>query len=279
MTSADAKKKLGFVVSFSSNERPFLEAQISQLYKCHEDVQIVYSVGTHLYDMRPEVDLVTPLIETLDYSSKVSVVRYPVDADVSKIPRKYHNLAREAGVSRLSEDVEWVIFLDADEIPDSLAFSQWYSQLHTNLQNTLVYKLACYWYFVKPTWRATTIEDSIVLVHKSQLTPDALRDPLERDGIVNKCLGGHMRMIKSLQNRPMFHHFSWVRRVEQVIHKVKTWGHKGDRGDWVDVVERTWSLREPPPEGDFIHKYKYEVTDDIFNLSREFEIVNSKREL
>lgn len=234
-----------------------------------ESIEIVYSIGTHLYDMRPEVDLVTPLISSLGYSN-VGVVRYPVEEDVAKVPRKYHNLAREAGVSRLSKDVEWVVFLDADEIPDSSAFSQWYAQVHKNLQKSLVYKLACYWYFVKPTWQATTEEDSILLVHRSQLTPEALRDPLERDGIVRRCPGGHMRMIKSLNNRPMFHHFSWVRRVEQVVHKVKTWGHKGDRGDWVDVVEKTWSLSEPPPEGDFIHQYKYNVVEDVFNLSPNF---------
>ena len=248
---------LAIVISYSSNESQFLRPQLDQVLRCAD--QVVYSIGSHLYDMTPEEDAVFA-------GDKVTVVRYDVSADVAENPRKYHNLARETGVAALRKEIEWVLFLDADEIPEGLAFDVWFRENSGRLSSKMSYKFACHWYFVHPTWRARADEDSIVLVHRDQLTADALRDPAERDGIVRRCPGGCMRGLKSRDDEKLFHHFSWVRSKSQALHKVSTWGHRADRLDWATFVENAWSASSPPSEGDFVHGYLYDIVEDKFAI-------------
>ena len=259
-----AQFKLGVVVSYSSNESQFLAAQCRELAICAD--QIVYSVGSHLYDMRREAPLDLSMLEP-----KFTVATYAVEEDVKSNPRKYHNLARSAGFAALKEDVTWVLFLDADEIPDGRAVKAFFQTNAKHFFEKMAYKFACHWYFVKSTWRATSDEDSIVLVHRSQLNAESLADVNERDGIVRRCPGGCMRRIYSnagTQRKPMFHHYSWVRSKAQALHKVSTWGHRGDRRDWADLVEAAWSSPDPPAADfvDFVHGYAYEVVEDTFDL-------------
>ena len=251
------RSKLGVVVSWSSNEAQFLKPQLREILVFADHV--VYSIGTRLYDMRPEILPRVP--------DKVSIARYEVSSDVVERPRKYHNLAREVGVSALPDDAKWVLFLDADEIPDGAMFKAWFDEMEKHLFKGLAYKFACHWYFVRPTWRAVNLEDSIVLVHRDQLTPAALADEGERDGIVRRCPGGCMRSLKNKEDLPMFHHFSWVRSKEQMLHKVQTWGHRKDREDWSTLVHRVWTADAPPADGDFVHGYTYDIVEDRFDIS------------
>ena len=55
----------------------------------------------------------------------------------------------------------------------------------------------------------------------------------------------------------------WVRTKEDMINKVKNWGHKNDK-NWIDCVEEEFgrSLNGT----DFIHGYSYTQVENKFNL-------------
>lgn len=262
--------RLGVIVSYSSNERMFLEAQVTQLSALRAELEagkigldIVYSVGSHLFSGDEEIPPSVFLLGT----GGIRLTRYTVDpVRVAHEPRVYHNLARAAGLAALPPQTDWVLFLDADEIPEGRDFGGWF-RTHLEFlqrQRTLSFKLACYWYFKDPRWRARSLEDSIVLVHRDTLRarPDALQDSRERDGIADAAPGGCMRWLANhLTGNPMFHHFSWVREREHLLRKVLTWGHKHDKVDWHAVVDSIWELDCPGPGGDPIHGYSYDVLD------------------
>ena len=181
----------------------------------------------------------------------------------------------------------WIVFLDGDEILQGTQFARWFVMqcaLNNYLKIGMGYKFACYWYFHKSSWRARTWEDSIVMVHAHSLidtrnTPYQiherglvmLRDPRERDGILAYQPNGALRMLVDCDTGlPMFHHFSWVRaNFNQILSKIRTWGHKHDRTDWEDVIKETWMTISSKPEllptpllssfRDPIHQYEYDI--------------------
>jgi hypothetical protein len=287
-SSSDNDIRVGVVVSWSSNEKMFIEAQMRELLACASFKRIVFSVGSHLYDGREETIEAIALAagvhgETLVGGGRVSVVRYDVDNDeAARNPRKFHNLARSAGYDALANndnDNFWVLFLDGDEIPSGRDFDGWLRANSTRLKPTMAYKFSCYWYFKEPTWRARRTEDSILLLVASAAAGcsslDCRGDPRERGGIADRCCpGGCMRRITGADGQPMFHHFSWVRTLEQVLHKVSTWGHKEDRRDWQHVVRSLWDGGTVmdgsgrPLQKDPIHGYEYDVVDNLFSIHK-----------
>lgn len=268
-------KNLSIVVSYCSNERAFLDAQVRELGKVQSALDaagrrctLIYSMGSHLFNMVPDATAVKDVkMVATACNCQVQTVSYDVHDDVRTVPRKYHNMARAEAVKlleSLSLRDTWVLFLDADEIPDGALFAQWFLANSVHLRETMAYKLACHWYFLKPTWRAREEEDSIVLIHHGRLSREALTDERERDGLVRHCPGGCMRRLMSSQG-VMFHHYSWVRSRAGLLHKVQTWGHRRDR-DWIALLGSLWTMKEPPANGDFVHGYQYDLVDDIHGL-------------
>lgn len=250
------KKQLGIVVSYSSNEARFLPALARELPRCGA-LDVVFAVGTHLFDMEPEPEPMVP----------GRVVRYNVRQDAREVPRHYHNLARESGVAALAPGVDWVIFIDADEVPEGDRVREWFNA--TELHSGTAYKIACHWYFLHPVLRAKEVEDSILLVPRSRLSQEALRDPRERDGIV-AALPVCERMVSA--SEPLFHHYSWVRDRKGLLRKVRTWGHRNDRLDWeqcIDDALNATSIENLTENGvagdflDFVHGYKYDIAPDF----------------
>ena len=266
----DTTQSLGIVVSWSCNETIFLEAQLRELHVCTCATHIVYSIGSHLFDGTPQnVPDGLSQAESQSQKTRIEVVRYDVaHQDAIMDPRKYHNLARLNGYRQLvknnaenSSGVSWVMFLDGDEIPVGAELNNWFQIHKKHLNEKMAYKFSCYWYFKSPTWRARAHEDSIILVNLKQETA-ALTDPRERDGIVAHQPGGCMRRLCGVNSEPMFHPFSWVRPLEQIRHKVRTWGHKNDRTDWNDIIHQFWiDSNHDRQTTDPIHGYKYDILE------------------
>jgi hypothetical protein len=61
----------------------------------------------------------------------------------------------------------------------------------------------------------------------------------------------------------MIHHYSWVRTKEEMLRKVKSWTHSGDR-DWVSQVEKEFAHEFNGT--DFVHGYEYNIVENKFNL-------------
>ena len=69
--------------------------------------------------------------------------------------------------------------------------------------------------------------------------------------------------VLSLTGRPMMHHFSWVRSKDEMITKVKNWGHASDK-NWILLIEEEFSRSFNGT--DFVHGYNYNIVENTFNL-------------
>ena len=253
---------IAVLISYCRNERPFLMHVVENAL-LFADLLIV-SVGTRLYTGDPEDESVFEDLRVRFGFDRVWTVRYEVSDDLLSTPIVLHNESRKAALSmarRLLSNTEyadnfWALFLDADEIPGGRKFNAWWAAKGDALLPDAAYKLANYWYFLHPRLVAEPTEDSIVLVHVSQLSQMALDHPRERDGICMMAARGTVRDI--MKGDPMFHHYSWVRADRAgLLRKVANWGHKHDR-PWSTLLNEALDGMEERgawPSHDFVHGY------------------------
>lgn len=260
-------------INYCSAERAFIHPLIQQCAEITAPENIYVSIGSHFYRTyeHEDTDHITDLATS---HPRVNFVIYEVtpNAEASN-PLKHrptaywHNVARIAAWRRLCELHNelltamgaWILFLDADEIPEGAAFRDWFHA--QRLFPDVVYRFANYWYFREPTFRATTPEYSPVMLHSSQITPTLLMDDMERTGYTHGL--PHAVVTAPI----MFHHFSWVRTKYDMIRKVTSWGHCADRTDWVDKVTQEFERQfDPEYDTDFVHNYSYTRVPNLFNI-------------
>jgi hypothetical protein len=253
--------KVSVVINYCSNEKCFIDAILTQCMIFSDD--IVVSYGDKLYDNTPE-DL--DHINTLKNKySDVKFVMYNVDLslDLSKYKRPtayWHNLARWTGVQALNNN-DWVFILDADEIPEGRLVKLWLEKV--NLKINECYKLACFWYFKDPTFRANMLEDSILLIHHKYLTKENLFDDFERDDLIKNSKCDLQRQVKGQDNAILFHHQSWVRSKRNLEHKLRNWGHASELGDVDKLVNYIF---KDDNVNDIIHNYTYVKVYNKYNI-------------
>ena len=264
------KTKLGIVINYCSNERSFLLPLIQECMKITKHIAISY--GDKLYDNTPEDSDVLleyckfkyPNIKFLQYN--VDITKPPSELKgVIKRPTAYWcNLARWIGIAALRNEVDWFLFLDADEIPDGERMYSWFRD--TTLDKDYNYKLANYWYFKLPIHQATTHEDSILLVHKDQLTESSVFHDDERDGILKVSGLPQKRMVMGLDGKPMIHHYSWVRTKNGIATKLRTWAHRDDIFKNVDIEQIVQYIYRNNDVNDCVHNYTYNTVENIFKV-------------
>lgn len=262
------KHPISTVINFCSNESRFIKATLEQALIFSQ--QVIVAVCDHFFDGTPEN---RPLLEEI-YAAfpDCLFVEYPYLPH--KIPKRmwkkvdrahfWHSFSRLVGFSVLDEGVEMVLFLDADEVPEGKKFAEWLDC--SDYRHHTALKLANYWYFREPTNQALRFEDSVVLVQKRSLESDILLHQDERDAIYNLLPGPKRRHVAGPDGEPMFHHYSWVRTQDEMLKKVKAWGHKGDR-DWTALVNEEFSA--PFRGTDFIHGYSYKIVKPSFDIQFE----------
>ena len=67
----------------------------------------------------------------------------------------------------------------------------------------------------------------------------------------------------TFRNEIIMHHFSWVRTKEQMLKKVKSWAHQGDK-QWVSLIEEEFKYSFKGR--DFVHNYKFIDVENIFKI-------------
>ena len=240
------------VVNYCTNEYRFIRRCITSVAGFSR--QVLVPVADHFFDGTPEDQ--ARLAATRAENREATFIPY---AWKPGHPSRYwHNYSRLLGAQHVTADVDWVLFLDADEIVDSDLFCRFARQLGDTGPDS--YKLANYWYFREPIYRATTLEDSAVIVRRSLSTRIALDSRKEREQFVSKSTP---RMV-TVEGRPIVHHFSWVRTKEEMLRKVESWGHNQDRR-WVARVEEEFS--RPFNGKSFVHDYEFVEVEDVFGFT------------
>ena len=255
------------VISYCSKEHFFLETILEQCSKFTND--IVVSFGSHLYDGTPED--ITHIQEVAPKFKHVTFVQYLVSPEnfngmgVQKRRHAYwHNMARWTGIMHL-EYHDWVLLLDADEIPEGEKFANWFSSVEGTpiLNNKTTFKIANYWYFKDPTNRAQMLEDSVLLIHAKYLSKYNIFGDFERDYTIQQSGTRLIRQTRGVKGEVLFHHFSWVRPREGLEHKIKHWGHADEYDNPENIINEIYKNDDV---NDIIHHYKYDKVPNHFNI-------------
>lgn len=258
-------QKVSVVINYCSNEKAFINACIEQCAKFASEILVSY--GSKLYSGLDEdyahigqLQQQYPFVKFVQYRVDTSI-DLKIQKGVVNRPHAYwHNLARWAGVHTLTLK-EWVLFLDVDEIPDGERFLFWL-QTHS-LSPDCTYKLANYWYFKKPTFQAKTWEDTAVLAHANLLNESAVFGDAERDQIFSISSSHKYRYVLGNDFKPLIHHYSWVRTPEQMLFKLKNWGHQTDFKNHEQMVGHVF---KDDNVNDIVHNYQYTKVHDFFNI-------------
>lgn len=258
--------QIGTIILATTDDMQFLYKLINQTLIFSS--QIILSFASHFYNGDPENEILINEIKKYYINNhKVSIVRYKIPDDYIEntnvhINNYWHCHGRWLGIQQLNTNIDYVLLLDADEIPEGKLFLNWLNTYQYTNYDCM--KLANYWYFREPIYRAkNTIEDSIVLIKKCHADNINLTmQTNERSSTYDLCIGNKIRSICN-NNTPMFHHYSWVRTYKQMIRKVQSWGHKNDK-NYVLLVNEEFS--HPFYGKENIVGHTYEVVENIFDI-------------
>jgi hypothetical protein len=246
------------VLQYSTIDYRFLKCNLNQLSKfCDE---IIVPICTHFFNGQAEdQEKLHESCNIINSYPNARVIMFDWD-DPNKSPRYYHNLSRKLGTDEANH--KWILFVDADEILSD-EFIDWF-KLVKDTDNS--YWFTCYWYFREPIYQATRTEGAGMLIKKKYCNWDINSDQ-ERQQLINKTPnfynGEAGPAVLSLTGRPMMHHFSWVRSKDEMITKVKNWGHASDK-NWILLIEEEFSRSFNGT--DFVHGYNYNIVENTFNL-------------
>lgn len=248
--------EIASVVSFCTNDLRFLDQCIRGL-RCFSS-QIVIPICDHFYNGQPEnLELLGkiyakyPGIDFIEFAYSNEEV-YGTPAKL--IPGSpgwachWHNSARLIGTFFLMHSITHVLFLDVDEIFTSGFEVDDYDAI----------RFATYWYFKSATKAATVFPNGPLLVKKKHLTAELLLNEDERAGMFHK-IQGKKRKEYSPNEKPIVHHYSWVRPRDEMLLKVRSWGHHWER-DWENLIDQ---------QSDFVRGYKYRDVPLFFDPLKE----------
>ncbi len=254
------------IINFCSNEYRFLGPCIKEAKKFSEVIHVV--VSDHFFDGSAEnFSLLNDIFQEF-YDIKFFIYPFfkesifPNSFNSSDTVHIWHSASRMVGFFYLPKEIQAVLFLDADEIVEGDNFRKWLSSFSYQQYDFL--KLYCYWYFRSTCYQAKTWETSPLLAKKSSLNRKLIMHKDERSGMYALGQGKKQEGILSLENLPMVHHYSWVRTEEEMLKKVRSWGHNKDR-DWEKLVHE--EFKKDFQGKDFVHGYDYATVAPFIELA------------
>lgn len=240
--------KISTIINYCSNEERFINQCIDSVLEFSTD--IIVPVSDHLFN--GETENLDSIEQTKRNNPSAQFLIYEWTS--GKPARYWHNYSRLVAAQQIKDRCDWILFIDADEIVDTNLFNQFIPQLSTNLDINS-YKLANYWYFREPIYRAQQIEDSAIIV-RSELSTNINLNDYDREREQFEYY--NTKRMVMVDNQPIIHHYSWVRTKEEMFKKVQSWGHNQDK-DWISLVEEEFSR---PFNGKcFINNYSFRVLE------------------
>jgi hypothetical protein len=233
------------VISYCSNDYRFI-------HKCIEEAkrfssQILIPVCDHFFDGTPEN---RDLLEwTYAQHPGCRFIEFSYLPD--RLYSRYHSMgpndldwamywtatARYIGYFYLDPAIEWILFLDSDEVIEGDRFLQWLDRkdyLQFDAQ-----RFASYLYAVRSDLRAKKAVNLPLFAKKKALPPNLLLNPLDRLGAFLAHPGTKRHKIAHPDGNPFMHHYSWVRTKEECYRKASTWAHRNDQ-DWHALIEESF---------------------------------------
>ena len=259
------KNTISTIINYCTNEYPFISHSIKQALKFSE--KVIVPVCTSFFSGEPEnKDL---LLQTYNENPLATFIEFDYEKSFENkkvSPHFWINMSRWIGTQYINSD--YIFYLDADEILDAKKFNKWREKNNISSYDSITFE--SYWYFRDASYRAHTTEYAGTLIKRTKIKPSIIFSDSDRHAM---NIGNHLSKIKCNHNTPMMHHLSWVRTKEQMIRKVKSWGHKNDR-TWEPLIEKEF---ENEFSGvDFVHGYKFETVDPIATIDLNPKINKTK---
>lgn len=153
----------------------------------------------------------------------------------------WHSFARLIGFYHVRKEIEWILFLDADEIPDGKRMKEMVNQ---GILNDLdAARLLCYYYVLRPNFLASKLQELTLLVRKDKLEPYFFHEG-DRYALFREVKEKKRVDLRGIDQLPLIHHYSWVRPEAECLKKAATWGHRNDR-DWKEVIRDSFRKKGP----------------------------------
>jgi len=246
--------KIATVINYCTNDYRFIRRAVKEAISFSR--QIVVPVADHFFDGTPEDENL--LKKTIRENPEATFVRFkwhPSNPPLlghwfwKFIPKRtglrplYDSRywlckARSIGYKHLSDNSDYVLLLDADEIVDGKRFKKWLAtQAYKKFK---AIRFNCYHYFKKPIYQAMSYTAHSVLIKKAIISEKDFFDYRDREAVFNRGGDDKKDKVLGLDNLPMIHHYSWARPKKEMLKKVKTWGHRLDR-DWTKLILKTFS--------------------------------------
>lgn len=264
--------RIATIINFCTLDSRFLPGCLANVRDFSE--QIIIPAVSHLFDGTPEnmAELMRLASEVQDEKTALLLLDYDHEKTVSHGSRYWHNFARWSGVQELRDDIDYVLFLDADEIVEGERFSEWLATREFMDYDAVA--LAANWYFREASYRATSMEEAGLLVNRKVITSELIFDNLERWSFIRlpRCA----RFQTGCDRLPMLHHYSWVRTKEEMLRKVSAWGHNRDQ-DWASLVHK--EFEHDFTGRDFVHGYNYIIVEPYLSSGPAFTLYQQATEL
>ena len=254
------KPTISTIINYCSNDYTFIKECINHALPFSE--QVVVSMSTHFFDGIKENEDI--LRKTVVENPNASFIQFSYIENLKNCAGGWHNMTRAVGWETLKTKSDYILFLDSDEIVDTEKFLLWLQCFDISLFDS--YRFLGHWYFRNTCYQATQLEEVSVMIKNSLCSFKFLECcPGERLGMVNIPNTKVFRSAVDTLNQPMFHHYSWTKTKEQMIRKVKSWGHNKDR-DWVSLIEKEFQRNFDESCHDFVHNYSYRKVEPFINV-------------
>lgn len=264
--------KIGSVICFCSHDLRFLDKCIQSVQPFSDQILIPicdhfyngekenFALLQHIYQKYPTIDFIEFAYSTEEvYGTPAKLL-----PGTPQWAHQWHNTPRLISYFFLKEEIDWVLFLDVDEI-----FSANLKQIP--FTDYAAIRFATYWYFQTADRCATVFPDGPLLVKRDKLCFHHLMDEHERMGHFFFIEGKKQRQYL-FQEKPLVHHYSWVRTEEELRQKTKTWGHHWER-DWE-------KLKKEHPKEDYVRQYTYTQVEPFWDpLVQKIETPGQEVEL
>ena len=268
--------QIATIINYCTNDYPFIHHTINQTKKFSKQIIVPYC--DHFYDGTPEDQKL--LTKTIRQNPSAKFIKFNYDSNATRTlwrgwqfilrwltqthvwgPQYWICHARHLGTKHLNKNIKYVLFLDADEVPDGKRFKAW---LDTGQYLKFkAIKPANYWYWRTPRHQATTFEDSPLLAKRSVLKKAVFMDHDERNSTYNSIPQPKKRLQLGLDNKPMIHHYGWAKPKANLLKKVQTWGHTKDR-NWTKLIQKEY--KKPFSGTDFIYHRQYKTVKPFITL-------------
>lgn len=229
--------EFAIIITYCSKDKAFIYKNIEQCLNITKNVFL--SCGTHLHTGENE-DF--DHLRELKNMYNIDIIIYDVDLNefnpLKERPKCYfNNKSRICGymkaLNKVSQ-IKWFLFIDADEIPEGIKLK--FILQNTDFDDSKNYTFSTYWYYRDPIYQSLKIEDTPLMLHKNNISIDNMMVDLERyhfSKMKDKTIRG---LLHPVTNKPVFHHYSWVRSKENMFKKIRGWAHEDDI-DWKKIIE------------------------------------------